>query len=165
MAKYCPNCGNEVLENSNFCTKCGTNLNTGETHKENNSTVIINNYNTITPEVTLPHRNIVTCIILTLITCGIYGIYWFIVITDEANMISDDKGPTGGMAFLFTILTCGIYGIYWNYKIGQRLYQAGHKYNLPIGDSSIIYLLLSIFQLSIVNYALMQSDLNRFAKE
>ena len=80
-------------------------------------------------------------------------------------MISDDKGPTGGMAFLFTILTCGIYGIYWNYKMGQRLYQAGHKYNKPIGDSSVIYLVLSIFQLSIVSYALIQSDLNKFAKE
>ncbi|HIU11231.1 MAG TPA: DUF4234 domain-containing protein [Candidatus Onthocola stercorigallinarum] len=157
MAKYCPNCGNEVLENSNFCTKCGTNLNTGETKE--------NNYNNSNPDITLPNRNIVTCLILSFITCGIYSIYWFIVMTDEANMISDDKGPTGGMAFLFTILTCGIYGIYWNYKMGQRLYQAGHKYNKPIGDSSVIYLVLSIFQLSIVSYALIQSDLNKFAKE
>ena len=143
MAKYCPNCGNKVLENSNFCTKCGTNLNTGETKE--------NNYNNSNPDITLPNRNIVTCLILSFITCGIYSIYWFIVMTDEANMISDDKGPTGGMAFLFTILTCGIYGI--------------HKYNKPIGDSSVIYLVLSIFQLSIVSYALIQSDLNKFAKE
>ena len=72
MAKYCPNCGNKVLENSNFCTKCGTNLNTGETKE--------NNYNNSNPDITLPNRNIVTCLILSFITCGIYSIYWFIVI-------------------------------------------------------------------------------------
>ena len=29
-------------------------------------------------------RNIVTCILLSIITCGIYGIYWLIVMTSEA---------------------------------------------------------------------------------
>ena len=42
MAKFCPNCGSEVTENSNFCTKCGTNLENNDT---SSSTVIINNYN------------------------------------------------------------------------------------------------------------------------
>ena len=77
MARFCPNCGNEVAEGSNFCTKCGTNL--GSTNNENGSTV--NNYNNQN-NVNLPTRNIVTCILLSFITCGIYGIYWFIVMTD-----------------------------------------------------------------------------------
>ena len=161
MAKFCPNCGEKVADNSNFCTKCGANL--GNANVENGSTVIINNYNS-SNNVNLPTRNIVTCILLSFITCGIYGIYWFIVMTDEANMISDEQGATGGMAFLFSILTCGIYALYWNYKMGQRLYQAGQKYNKPIGDNSVLYLLLAIFGLSIVNYCLIQSDLNRFSK-
>ena len=159
MARVCPNCGNEVAEGSNFCTKCGTNL--GSTNNENGSTV--NNYNNQN-NVNLPTRNIVTCILLSFITCGIYGIYWFIVMTDEANMVSDEQGASGGMAFLFTILTCGIYALYWNYKMGQKLYQAGQKYNKPVGDNSVLYLLLAIFGLSIVNYCLIQSDLNRFSK-
>lgn len=161
MVKFCPNCGNEIAENSNFCTKCGTNVNGGEVN--NGSTVIINNYNNIN-DIKLPERNIVVCIILSLITCGIYGIYWFIVMTDEANMVSDEKNASGGMAFLFTIITCGIYFFYWNFKMGQKLHQAGQKYNKPIGDNSIVYLLLSIFGLGIVNYCLIQSDLNRFSK-
>ena len=28
-------------------------------------------------------RNIALCIIFTLLTCGIYGIYWMIVLNDE----------------------------------------------------------------------------------
>ena len=159
MARFCPNCGNELSENSNFCVKCGSSVNGNE---NNGSTVVINNYNN--NEVKLPERNIVVCILLSLITCGIYGIYWFIVMTDESNVVSDDQTASGGMAFLFTIITCGIYFYYWNYKMGQKLHQAGQKYNKPIGDNSIVYLLLSIFGLGIINYCIIQSDLNRFSK-
>ncbi len=159
MARFCPNCGNELSENSNFCAKCGSSVNGNE---NNGSTVVINNYNN--NEVKLPERNIVVCILLSLITCGIYGIYWFIVMTDESNMVSDDQTASGGTAFLFTIITCGIYFYYWNYKMGQKLHQAGQKYNKPIGDNSIVYLLLSIFGLGIINYCIIQSDLNRFSK-
>lgn len=159
MARFCPNCGNELSENSNFCAKCGSSVNGNE---NNGSTVVINNYNN--NEVKLPERNIVVCILLSLITCGIYSIYWFIVMTDESNMVSDDQTASGGTAFLFTIITCGIYFYYWNYKMGQKLHQAGQKYNKPIGDNSIVYLLLSIFGLGIINYCIIQSDLNRFSK-
>lgn len=31
-------------------------------------------------------RNIAVAIILTIVTCGIYGIYWFIVLTDDARL-------------------------------------------------------------------------------
>lgn len=162
MARFCPNCGNELSENSNFCSKCGSNVNENE---NNESTVIINNYNNSNNnEVKLPERNIVVCILLSLITCGIYSIYWFIVMTDESNMVSDDQTASGGMAFLFTLITCGIYFYYWNYKMGQKLHQAGQKFNKPIGDNSIVYLLLSIFGLGIINYCIIQSDLNRFSK-
>ena len=159
MARFCPNCGNELSENSNFCAKCGSSVNGNE---NNGSTVVINNYNN--NEVKLPERNIVVCILLSLITCGIYGIYWFIVMTDESNMVSDDQTASGGTAFLFTIITCGIYFYYWNYKMGQKLHQAGQKYNKPIGDNSIVYLLLSIFGLGIINYCIIKSDLNRFSQ-
>lgn len=30
-------------------------------------------------------RNIALSIIFTLITCGIYGLYWFVCLTDETN--------------------------------------------------------------------------------
>lgn len=102
-------------------------------------------------------------IILSIITCGLYGIYWFIVMTDESNNVSDEKTSSGGLAFLYTLVTCGIYRLYWNYKMGQKLYLAGKKYNLPISDNSVLYLILAIFGLDIVNYCLIQSDLNRFA--
>lgn len=62
-------------------------------------------------------RNIAVAIILTIVTCGIYGIYWFIVLTDDARLASgDQQAPSGGIAFLLTLVTCGIYGIYWHIR-------------------------------------------------
>ena len=46
-------------------------------------------------------RNLAVSIILTIVTCGIYGIYWFIVMTDDTKNVSGDiNGASGGVAFL-----------------------------------------------------------------
>ena len=105
-------------------------------------------------------RNIATSIILSIVTCGIYGIYWFISITDDVKTLSNNDSPSGGKAFLFTILTCGIYGIYWSYIMGKSLLDIKTKRNLVAEDNSVLYLILQIFGLGIVNYCLMQNELN-----
>ena len=162
--KFCPNCGNSLGEGVKFCNYCGTRVNQDTATVENNNSDFANGSNvSAEPAPKLTERNIVVAILLTIITCGIYGIYWYITMTDEINDVSDDKGPTGGMTFLYTIITCGIYYFIWAYKSGQRLYESGRKYNKPIADNSVIYLILSIFGLSIVTYCLIQSDLNKYA--
>lgn len=112
----------------------------------------------------MKERNVAVAIILTIVTCGIYGIYWFIVLTDDARLASgDSQAPSGGIAFLLTLVTCGIYGIYWAYKMGKTLAMAKQKANLPVEDNSVLYLILQLFGLGIINYALMQNELNHFA--
>ena len=108
-------------------------------------------------------RSIVANIILSIITCGIYGLIWFITITDDAGEASGDTSPSGGIALLLTIVTCGIYGIYWYYMIGKKLYQGKLNRGMNANDNSILYLILGIFGLGIVNYCLMQSDINDMA--
>ncbi len=152
MAKFCTNCGKELKEDAVFCEYCGSKVNDS-----------INSTNSSNNRPMISKRDVAMAIILSIITCGLYGIYWFIVMTDESNNVSDEKTSSGGLAFLYTLVTCGIYRLYWNYKMGQKLYLAGKKYNLPISDNSVLYLILTIFGLDIVNYCLIQSDLNRFA--
>lgn len=109
-------------------------------------------------------RNIGMAIFLSIITCGIYGIYWFIVLTDEVNVASKtENGTTGGMAFLFTLITCGIYGFFWAYQQGEKIDKAKTERGIASSNSGVIYLVLSIFGLSIVAYALMQNELNKLA--
>lgn len=108
-------------------------------------------------------RNIAVNIILTIVTCGIYGLVWFVQMTDDAANASDDHSMSGGVALLLSIVTCSIYRIYWAYKMGKLLAQAGEDKGVNIADNSILYLILEIFGLDIVNCCLIQSDLNRLA--
>ena len=109
-------------------------------------------------------RDVALAIILTILTCGIYGIYWFIVLTDDAKEVSGDQDlPSGIASFLFSILTCGIFSIYWAYKMGEIIKNAQQKNNLKVNDYSILYMILEFLKFGIINYALMQNDLNIIA--
>lgn len=107
-----------------------------------------------------PTRNIAVCVILSLLTCGIYGLYWFVKLTDETNMISSKPTASGVPAILLILFTCGIYGIYWAYQKGKAI----DEYNLSSGkgssNNSVLYLVLTLFGLEIVAYCLMQNELN-----
>ena len=114
----------------------------------------------------MKERNIALCIVLSIITCGIYGFYWMIVLTDDTVYASNRKlySTSGGVAFLLTLITCGIYGFYWDYQIGKSINQAQQDKNIPASDNSILYIVLRIFKLSIVSYALIQNDLNKMVQ-
>ena len=162
--KYCPSCGGQVNENENVCPNCGANLGGEATATQAVAPVVQTNATGAKPRV--DRGNIVTCIILSLVTCGIYGIIWFINMVNDVNTVcQDDKSNQSGVTvFLLTLVTCGIYGMYWFFTAGKRMNAAGTKYGLEISDNSIMYLVLMLFGLGIVNYCLLQSDLNKFAE-
>lgn len=108
-------------------------------------------------------RNIALAIILSLVTCGIYGIYWFIVMTDEVGQLSGDPSFTGVKHFLLTLVTCGIWGIVWSYQVAKHVEEAQMQRGFRPSDNALIYVLLSIFGFGIVTYALVQSDVNKMA--
>lgn len=111
----------------------------------------------------IKEKNIAVCILLSIVTCGIYGIVWFVTMTDDMRYASGDQTLSGGMAFLLTLVTCGIYGYYWAYKMGKASAMAKANRGLPAEDNSVLYLVLQIFGLAIVNYCLIQNDLNNMA--
>lgn len=109
-------------------------------------------------------RNLAVSIILSIVTCGIYGIYWFIVLTDDTKNVSGDvQGASGGVAFLLTLVTCNIYGYYWAYKQGERIDNAKAMRGMPSGNTNVLYLILAIFGLYIVVYILTQDSLNKIS--
>ena len=127
-------------------------------------TVIMNSYLFKGEFVMIERRNIAVCIVLTLVTCGIYGIYWIVCLTNDVNTVSGDvNGTSGGMVVLLTIVTCGIYGIYWAYKQGEKLDFTKNNRGIPSSNSGVLYLILQIFGFGIIAYALMQNELNKLA--
>ena len=106
-------------------------------------------------------KSIPMCIVLSLITCGLYSIYWFICLTEDANAVAETEGTSGGMAFVLTLVTCGIYSFYWMYKQGEKLDQAKNAQGVNSSNSGILYLVLAVLGLGIVSYALMQDSINK----
>lgn len=78
-------------------------------------------------------RNLVTYIILTIVTCGIYGFYFLYKMAEDTNIMCEGDGQrtSGVIKFIvLTYITCGIYGIYWYYAVGNRLAAAAPRYGL-----------------------------------
>lgn len=143
---FCPNCGNAVANEAVFCVNCGASL----AKKQEG----------VNPAATtgIQKRDLVKAIILSIVTCGIYSIFWFISLTNETNRLSGTEGDTsGGTAFLLCLVTCGIYGIYWSYKMGEKRDRMAGVNN----SSAILYLVLSLVGLDIVVYALLQDAINK----
>lgn len=107
----------------------------------------------------IQERNIALCIVLSIVTCGIYGIYWFICLTNDMNEAAKVEGTSGGVAFLLSVITCNIYGLYWGYKQGEKIDIAKTNRGIPANNSGILYLILCLL-LPIVAWALMQNELN-----
>lgn len=153
--KYCSSCGNKLNSKDVYCSNCGKKI---ETEVATKDVVVPNNKRLI------ENRDIAIQLILSLITCGLYSLYWMVTITDDVNKLLDDKNDSGIVNLLLSLVTCGIYLIYWNYDIGKKLKKIGEKYSLDIQDNSIIYMVLSVLKLDVVSYVLMQSDLNKVEK-
>ena len=106
------------------------------------------------------NRNIALCIIFSLLTCGIYGLYWFVKLTDELNYNAQTKTAGGGTALVYTIITFGIYGFYWFYMQGKKVDEINGNAN---GSTGMVYIILAIFGLGIIPYCLMQNEINKIA--
>ncbi len=106
------------------------------------------------------NKNIVLSIVLSIVTCGIYGLYWMYTINDSAVRTDPVQWNTGfGMVLLLTLVTCGIYSYFWYYKMGKVF---GSKLG---NDNSVLYIILAVVGLGIVNYALIQNDINTIYPE
>ena len=103
-------------------------------------------------------RSIAVAILLTIITCGLYAVYWFVKLTDEVNYVSNTRSDTSGiMAMLLALVTCGIYTLYWSYKMGEKLDRCTGQNS----SRGTMYLLLNLVGAGIINFALIQDTLNK----
>lgn len=109
-------------------------------------------------------RSIVSCILLSIFTCGLYSFFgWIPGIANDLNALDrKTKGPDGVTVMLLTIVTCGIYGIYFVYTASKRIYYLFEDADMRASDNSIINVILWIFSLSLVSVAIMQNDLNNY---
>ena len=86
----------------------------------------------------IQQRNIALCIVLSIVTCGLYGLYWYVCLTNDTNAAAGTEGPSGGVTLLLTIITCNIYSLYWGYKQGEKIDIIKQKHGQPSSNSNIL---------------------------
>lgn len=176
---FCPNCGNQISASTKFCPSCGAAVaqNSGAANAQQNTyqQQTYQQQNTYqqsyqqapagTYRAPIKKRNIALCILFTIITFGIYGIYWQICIVNDLNTASGRTQDTsGGVVFLLSLVTCSIYGLYWLYTAGNKVNIIKQRNGMVAdGNNGLIYLLLALFSAGIISYCLIQSELNNVA--
>jgi len=104
-------------------------------------------------------REVVMSVVLSLVTCGIYGLYWIYKINEDLYRLSGEQGNPV-LDVVLCCVTCGVYPIYMSYKWGERCDNIRRKYNQPPKNQSTLLLILPFVGLIIVSCAIVQGDLN-----
>ena len=109
------------------------------------------------------NRSPIMVILLSIVTCGFYSLYWIYKMSEEIQDVSsEEEGTTPGIELLLSIVTCGLYVFYWYYKYGQKIYVIQQERNIvPADDNGVLYIILAVFGLSVVTIAIMQSSVNK----
>lgn len=110
----------------------------------------------------LEKRSIGWAIFFSIITIGLYGLYWQMRITDEAHTLCGRRTcASGGMAVVYTVCSFGIYFFYWVYKIGEEMNLAKGKRGMQYDDNSpMFFLVMTLFGFGFIPVILFQSGIN-----
>ena len=103
-----------------------------------------------------------TSVILTIITCGIYGLVWQYKQMIVLNSWLSRKEYSFGKWLLLGIITCGIYGVYNEYKMARGIIEVQQQNKLLVNNVASICLIMTLIGLSIVSMAIQQTEINKF---
>lgn len=106
------------------------------------------------------NRSIPTVIILTIVTCGIYGLYWLYVTADglENNGRTGSVSPAVQLVLAIFVPVAGyvLFGMAANDNLNSIRAQRGF---MAI-DNKVVYILLGLF-VPIVLIGLVQNEINK----
>lgn len=108
-------------------------------------------------------------LVLTLVTCGIYGIYWHWATSGELRDATGDTTINPTLDLVLLILTCGVWGIFLDYRIAQKVHEALKSREPTRTDQSQTVLILGIAALFVgvtmwVATYIAQDELNKLAR-
>lgn len=107
-------------------------------------------------------KGVAACVILSIVTCGIYTWFWMWSMVKKIRMVTGQPDDCVGEYLLLMLVP--YYNVYWVYSRAKKLYENAGFRGIQISDNSVIYLVLNILGLQIVSYAMIQDQLNNLAK-
>lgn len=107
------------------------------------------------------NRSLVTYIVLSIVTCGIYGYYFLYTMARDVNIMCEGDGEATSGLVVFIVLsfvTCGFYALYWYYKLANRLATNAPRYGLNFqenGTTVLMWYLIGLFVCGVGPYVAM----------
>ena len=94
------------------------------------------------------NRSFWVYLLLSIVTCGLYSIYFWYVYVEDLNTIfygDGEDSPNYIIVLLLSWVTCGIYGVYWRYKQANRMYRESYdRYGVMIEENGSAILLWTL---------------------
>jgi hypothetical protein len=109
------------------------------------------------------HRvEIAVGIVLSLLTCGLYNVYWNYREMEAVNALLGRREFDFVHWLLLTLVTCGLYHIYYEYRMGSEIQGWLTEHGRPVSPNlALMGLLLSVFGLTVIADAVYQHELNK----
>lgn len=105
-------------------------------------------------------RSPISVILLSIITCGIYQIYWLFKISGEINNALGEERISAPLYFLLGLLCFPLIFVGW-YKIDGGIFDIRTKVGMPATKNFVLWLVLSFIGVgSLVFIYQAQSQLN-----
>ena len=107
-------------------------------------------------------RSIAACIILSLVTFGIYGLFWQARLFRVVNSFLGQERFRFWPWFFLSLITFGIYNLYTQYQLGMALSQVlVQEKQQPNPQLNWLGLMLTVIGLHIVAAAIEQHEINQ----
>ncbi len=143
---FCPACGKEVSSEYTVCPFCGKPVNAPQPQQP---------VYQAQPQYTAPavqlecNRSWIKVLLLTMVTCGIYGIVVYYQMSEDVNTICTPRDNKKMMNYLVaTILlgmvTCGIYPLVWMHQFCNRIGDNLRARNIPTDFSATTFWLWNV---------------------
>lgn len=105
-------------------------------------------------------RNVGSCIILTIMTGGIFGIVWLVKICKDLGRLHGDENPVGSEVLLYLLVP--FYSVYWAYAKGKQMYEDSKKRGGNLTDRKYIYLFMNLMFMQLFTLGFIQTQLNMY---
>ena len=109
----------------------------------------------------IQNRSVAMVIILSLITCGIYPLYW--LYQTAAGLENEGKSGTGlspALVLVIALFFPSVGYLLFGMTADQNINNIKTKMGLPVTDNKVIYMVLG-FLIPIVLVALFQNEINQ----
>jgi len=105
-------------------------------------------------------------LILTLLTCGVFNLYWNFRQMQACNDLLDRDEFSFLTWILLCLVTCGIYHFFYQYKMGAAINEIQERRGLPVTENlPLLSVIAAVLGVGIVADCIHQHELNKIDAE